>query len=100
MITMLPWFVMTSFGPTTFADRLLATALVDLGGARPKPRLVRGARSASLDATKSLPATKSQLLSFDHLVGEREQSAWDGQAERLGGLEINRHLEFGRLLDW
>src|SRR5262249_1675512 len=38
--------------------------------------------------------------SFDHLVGEREQSVWHGQAERLCRLEIDRQFEFGRLLYW
>ena len=36
---------------------------------------------------------------FDHLVGEREQARWHGDAERLGSREIDNELEFGRLLD-
>jgi hypothetical protein len=27
------------------------------------------------------------------------QAGWDGEAERLGGLEVDDELEFGRLLD-
>src|SRR5262249_36279340 len=37
--------------------------------------------------------------SFDHLVGEREQLVWDGQAERLGRLEIDHQLKLSRLLN-
>jgi hypothetical protein len=38
-------------------------------------------------------------LSLDHLVGAGEQGGWDIDADRLGGLEIENQLEFGRLLD-
>src|SRR5258705_11276880 len=34
---------------------------------------------------------------FDHLVGEREQLVRYGQAERLGGLEIEDQLDFSWL---
>jgi hypothetical protein len=37
---------------------------------------------------------------FDHLVGEREQLVRHGEAERLRGLEIDRHLELHRRLRW
>src|SRR3984893_12375366 len=36
---------------------------------------------------------------LDHLVGAGEDRWRDGQAERLGGLEIDHQLECGRLLD-
>jgi hypothetical protein len=36
--------------------------------------------------------------SLDHLVGEREQLIGNGQAERLGGLEVDRQFVFGRRL--
>src|SRR5215475_10918892 len=36
---------------------------------------------------------------FDHLVGAREQRRGHGEAERIGGREINEEIEFGRLLD-
>jgi hypothetical protein len=35
---------------------------------------------------------------FDHLVGSRKQSVWDGESERLGGLEIDDQLKLGRHL--
>ena len=36
---------------------------------------------------------------FDYFVGADENALRDGETERLGGLEIDRQLEFGRLLD-
>jgi hypothetical protein len=34
---------------------------------------------------------------FDHLVGGNEQGLRHGEAERLGGLQINDKLELGGL---
>ena len=36
---------------------------------------------------------------FDHLIGCGEQFVWDGDSERLGGLEVDDEVGFGRLLD-
>ena len=36
---------------------------------------------------------------FDHLVGEHEQVMRNGEAECIGGLEVDNEIEFGRLLD-
>src|SRR5262245_55729579 len=36
---------------------------------------------------------------FDHLIRPRQQRRWDGEAERLRGLEVDDKLELGRLLD-
>src|SRR5438477_2416777 len=36
--------------------------------------------------------------SLDHLVGVSEERLRHGEAERLGGLEVNYQLEFGRFL--
>ena len=36
----------------------------------------------------------------NYLVGERNQSRWNGEAKSLGGLEIDCELEFGRLENW
>jgi hypothetical protein len=38
------------------------------------------------------------VASFDHLVGKRKEIGWDSEPERLGGLEIDQKIEFGRLL--
>src|ERR1700739_3138841 len=51
-------------------------------------------------------AAQQRTSLFDHLIGSRKQFVWDGESERLGGLEIDdqlklrRHLhgEIGRLL--
>jgi len=36
---------------------------------------------------------------FDHLVGAQQERLRDGQAERLGGGQVDDQFEFGRLLD-
>ena len=54
--------------------------------------------------SKPMDAKTPDLL--DHLIGSRKQFVWDGESERLGGLEIDDQLilcrqlhgEIGRLL--
>ena len=41
----------------------------------------------------------SRRFTFDHLVGAAEQRERDGEAERLGGLEVDDQLDFRGLLD-
>jgi len=43
-------------------------------------------------------ATGSCVL-LNYFVGGRQQSFRDGEAERLGGLEVDDEFEFGRLQD-
>src|ERR1035437_4853069 len=44
-------------------------------------------------------ALQQKAASFDHLVGAADQRQWDGEAERLGGLEVEDQLDFRRLHD-
>src|SRR5262249_19687261 len=37
------------------------------------------------------------LCSVDHFIGQEQQLAADAETKRLGGLEIDDHLELGRL---
>ena len=41
----------------------------------------------------------ARCLLLDHLVGGRQQCFRDGEAERLGGLQVDDKFEFRRLLD-
>jgi Helix-turn-helix len=41
----------------------------------------------------------ANVLLFDHLVGAQQNRWGYGKAERLGGLEVQDHLEFCRQLD-
>src|SRR5262249_19966849 len=59
------------------------------------------------DATPYLGRTSTGWIapaclahSFDHLVGEREQLIPDGEAKRLGSLEVEHQIELDRLQDW
>jgi hypothetical protein len=36
---------------------------------------------------------------FDHLVGAQQNRLWHYKAERLGGLQVYRRLEFDRQLN-
>ena len=97
---------MTSFGPTVAA----VGALCRPHGSRCADRFGRvkavaarsaGARSASLDVTKSIsdpPATKSQLLIRSPRRRARAASAARSRPS-AGGLEVDDQLELGRLHD-
>jgi hypothetical protein len=60
----------------------------------------------SVMGQKQTHALQQRTSLFDHLIGSRKQFVWNGESERLGGLEIDdqlilcRHLhgEIGRLL--
>ena len=41
----------------------------------------------------------ASLVSLDHLVGERDELVGNGKPERLGGFEVDDHLEYRGLRD-
>ena len=45
-------------------------------------------------------APQQTSKSFDNLVGDRDHFIWNDKAERLGSLEVDDQIKFGRLLDW
>ena len=45
-------------------------------------------------------APQQNSVLFDHLVGGSKLRRRNGQAERLGGLEVDDELELGRRLNW
>src|SRR5271169_2286490 len=45
-------------------------------------------------------APQQTVSLFDHLVGGGEQSRRHGEAERLGGLEVDEKFDLGGPLDW
>src|SRR5215831_6644889 len=54
----------------------------------------------SLRSTGRLMHRGKEMSLFDHFVGARLQGHGHGQAERLGGLQVDDQLELGRLHDW
>ncbi len=61
-------------------------------------RLLLRAERRVLRSSRRRAGAQARAVSFDHLVGAGEDRLRHGQAERLGGLEIDDQLEFGRLL--
>jgi hypothetical protein len=74
-----------------------------LGGASCKSSHVRNAPLAAVGpkkvACRNGPLAEVTGPLFDDIVGERDELIWNGEAERLGGLEVNDQVEFSRLLD-
>ena len=65
-------------------------------GIRPcDPRNQRAATRRPLPNVKIF----GEELSFDHLVGCREQRGRDGKANRLSGRDVDNEFELGRKLD-
>ena len=50
-------------------------------------------------AMSALGQKRTLRLLFDHLVGTADERVGDGDAERLGGLEVDVHLDLCCLLD-
>jgi hypothetical protein len=59
----------------------------------PKADIRQGNRDVRFALRKRTPL-------FDHLVGALEKRLRDFQPERLGSLEVDHQLEFGRCLQW
>src|SRR5215471_7495502 len=65
----------------------------------PESGHVRCTRPCPLWANSGLMQCSKKSSLFDHLVGAGEQRRWHGEAERLGGREIDHQLEFRGLLN-
>src|SRR5262249_6783702 len=89
----------------TFALHQLMSALPPLATAKADtrkwscPLYPRKQTCAVQEAMSALGHKRTYGHSFDHLVGASEQRLRHGEAERFGGLEIDRKLELGRLRD-
>src|SRR5215472_2179516 len=79
----------------------IATALIDLVGSKPKPRLAQGRQAPALTRPNqsAICLRQNHSCSFDHLVGEKLQRAWHCEADRFGRLQVDDELELGRSLD-
>src|SRR5215203_6043127 len=62
--------------------------------ARPGP----GERIVSAQVRTLIGPETCFVILFDYLVGASEQRRWHREAERLGGLEVDRQLVLGRVL--
>jgi hypothetical protein len=57
----------------------------------------RALRHSSLGLAAAL--TSRSFASFDDLIRHRQQRRWNGEAESLGGLEVDEEFVLGGLLD-
>ena len=53
----------------------------------------------SIDKLASIEIAEDCGVSFDDLVGAREDRWWHRQPERIGGLQIDHQCELGRVLN-
>ena len=52
---------------------------------------------SSMQSALRFCVNQTSRASFDHLICAAEQRDWDCEAERLGGLEVYKQLNFRRL---
>src|SRR3990167_7904588 len=99
---------------TSREPTLIRIAIADLPMKSRQPNATLSGRCASIASARSAAAGSStpeysdaakpishdsRLRSFDDLVGSRPHRRWDRKTERLGGLEVDRKLKRGGLLD-
>src|ERR1700716_1926966 len=77
--------------------RRLTPSMVGVPAMQRVEAVVAAPVASGAAALVALSAACGNPHSFDHLVGEREQLVGNDDAERLGGLEIDYHLELSRL---
>ena len=85
-------------GPAGYPAKPLVSYQINrqLSGWNLPPLMIRAFGAHGQKATY---AVRQKTFLFDHLVGDDEQRWRNGEAKRFGSLEIDRQLEFGRLLD-
>src|SRR5262245_25433541 len=80
------------------SPQLARPGRITRGRRRPMPGAKQTSRQGhEIDASDPYRTWQYRLL--DHVVGADEDRLRDGQPERLGGLEIDHQLEFGRLFN-
>src|SRR6266403_5177132 len=71
----------------------------DLTALKPDFRFTPESRLRAGHRTMSGSCQQRNAASFDYLVGAAEQREWDGETERLCGLEVYNQLDLRRLHD-
>ncbi len=63
------------------------------------PLLSEDQRNSGRSATSRLRQLATSRSAIDYFVGERKHFIRHSEAERLGSLEVDNEIKFGRLLD-
>jgi len=81
-----------------YGSRAALAAKQRRGRLTPDSRLADGRAGSSGSGQKLTHAAQQTASLFDHLVGANQDRLRHRKAERLGGLEVQDHLELGRKL--